>query len=58
MTVKITFQMHIIILIGLYISAMPSFSFAQDTVLNNYGLWIIKDIRTLKKSPVRIIISR
>lgn len=44
MTVKIRFQFHIIIFA--LISFSTSNSFAQDIILNKYGLWVIKDTKT------------
>lgn len=44
MTVKIRFQLQILTGFALLFS---TYSSAQDTVLNKYGLWVIKDLRTL-----------
>ena len=45
MTVKIRFLMHIFLAAIISFSTI-SFSFAQDTVLNKYGLWVIKNEKT------------
>ncbi len=46
MDVKIRFQFQIVALFILLFST-SNYLYAQDTVLNKYGLWVIKDIKTL-----------
>jgi len=46
MAVKIRFQLQMILFAVISFSTLNKL-FAQDTVLNKYGLWIIKDVRTL-----------
>lgn len=45
MSVKIRFQWQIAGLFVILFSTF-NFSYAQDTVLNKYGLWVIKDVQT------------
>lgn len=45
MTVKIRFQWQIAGLFVIIFSTF-NFSYAQDTILNKYGLWVIKDVKT------------
>ncbi len=47
MTVKIRFQLQIAIVLALISFSTSPYLFAQDTVLNKYGLWVIKDVKTL-----------
>ena len=46
MGVKIRFQFQILAVIAVIFSTSNNLT-AQDTVLNKYGLWVIKDVRTL-----------
>ncbi|HUS02760.1 MAG TPA: M15 family metallopeptidase [Chitinophagaceae bacterium] len=46
MAVKIRFQLQTILFAVISFSTLDN-SFAQDTTLNKYGLWVIKDVRTL-----------
>ena len=46
MTVKIRFQLQMIMFAAISFSTL-NILFAQDTVLNNYGLWVIKNMSTL-----------
>lgn len=45
MDVKIRFQFQMILIAVISFSTSNNL-FAQDTILNKYGLWVIKDIRT------------
>jgi zinc D-Ala-D-Ala dipeptidase len=47
MAVKIRFQFQILIVVTVIFSTLNNL-YAQDTLLNKYGLWVIKDIKTLK----------
>ncbi len=47
MTVKIRFQLQIATMFALISFFTPTILFAQDTVLNKYGLWVINDVKTL-----------
>lgn len=47
MTVKIRIQLHTVIF-GLLSFSTSNISYAQDSVLNKYGLWVIKDEMILK----------
>jgi zinc D-Ala-D-Ala dipeptidase len=47
MAVKIRFQFQILILLTLIFSTSNNLC-AQDTLLNKYGLWVIKDVKTLR----------
>jgi D-alanyl-D-alanine dipeptidase len=50
MTVKVTFQLQILaVLTGISFST-SAVSFAQDTAFNKYGLWVIKDSKTLNST--------
>lgn len=46
MNVKIRFQFQILAVMAVIFSTSNNLT-AQDTVLNKYGLWVIKDVRTL-----------
>jgi D-alanyl-D-alanine dipeptidase len=50
MTVNIRFQFQIITLVSVISFSTLNFVLAQDKILNKYGLWVIKDIKTLKTS--------
>ncbi len=47
MTVKIRFQLQIATMFALISFSTSTILFAQDTVLNKYGLWVINDVKTL-----------
>lgn len=48
MTVKIRIPLQIALFVIISFSTINSF--AQDTVLNKYGLWVIRDIKTLNRT--------
>jgi D-alanyl-D-alanine dipeptidase len=47
MTVNIRFQLHLLVLSAIKIIIPANILYAQDTNLNKYGLWVIKDVKTL-----------
>ncbi len=47
MTVKIRFQLQIATVLALISFSTSTILFAQDTVLNKYGLWVINDVKAL-----------
>jgi len=47
MTVKIRFQLQIATMFALISFSTSTILFAQDTVLNKYGLWVINDVKAL-----------
>jgi len=47
MTVNIRFQLHLLVLSAIKIIFPANILYAQDTNLNKYGLWVIKDVKTL-----------
>ncbi|MDB5223066.1 MAG: peptidase [Chitinophagaceae bacterium] len=49
MTVKIRFQWQILAVLAVIFST-SNILFAQDTILNKYGLWVIKDAGTLNST--------
>ena len=51
MIVKIRLRFQIIAFAVISFST-SNILFAQDTILNKYGLWVIKDIRTLKSTSM------
>ena len=50
MTVKIRFQLQIFIVFAVISFSTSNILFAQDTILNKYGLWVIKESRTLNST--------
>jgi len=50
MTVKIRFQLQIFIVFAVIFFPTSNILFAQDTILNKYGLWVIKESRTLNST--------
>ena len=44
MTVKIRFQLQIAAVFAVISFSTSITLFAQDTILNKYGLWVIKDV--------------
>jgi D-alanyl-D-alanine dipeptidase len=50
MTVNIRFQLLILLLLGVIYFSPINILYAQDTILNKYKLWVIKDVPTLKGS--------
>ena len=51
MSVKIRFQWQFV-LIGIISFSTSKNGFSQDTVLNKYGLWVIKDAKTLTSTAM------
>ncbi len=47
MTVKIRFQLLILLLLGVIFFSPINTLYAQDTILNKYKLWVINDAKTL-----------
>ncbi len=50
MTVNIRFQLLILLLLGVIYFSPINILYAQDTILNKYKLWVIKDVTTLNAS--------
>lgn len=50
MAVKIRFQLQIATLFALISFSTSPILYAQDTVLNKYGLWVIKDTKTFNST--------
>mgnify|MGYP003946854401 CR=1 FL=1 len=47
---KIIHRFQLLLIYEIVFMLMASVTFAQDTVLNKYGLWVIKDINQLQKT--------